>query len=279
VTLRLPALAIAVAALALLALAPAASAAPPCTVDVFVSDHDDRADAERLEGKTVLGDVFVFAETAGAPLSQVTFTLSGAEGPLRTVVEDHLEWDLGTTEDDGRARPLPTTDLPDGTYTLLTEWVYADSAGCEGETTTSTTQFTVDNARTCRVNMVVSGSSNRRGADFLDGKRLTGDAHVFLDAPDRLKQERSEKTAVIDQVAFTLYRDGVEVLRAVEGHASFDLLGTLGNGRARPLRTSLLPPGDYVLNAEWVFKDESIFGCGDVNKATNANFTVGADGV
>ncbi len=277
---RLPALTTAVLAIAAFAAAaaPAAHAAPAtCTVGTFLSDDPGRAGAVPLAGRSVSGDVHVFAD-AVAPLATVTFTLSGEQGVVRTVVEAVAGFDLATTGDDGRARPLRTRELPDGDYTVTTEWTYgaAAEAACADAPRTATTTFTVDNTSSCAVGLVASPRADRRGARSLRGE-VSGDLYVFIDAPRRPGQELSEATAVVDEVRLRMYRvgdPGEELLRRVEAYPAFDLLGSGPDGRPRPLRTSTLPPGEYVVDAEWTFVDESIFGCGDTNHGSPAMFTI-----
>ncbi len=269
----------------LAAAAPPAVAAPPpsCAVGVFLSGVSDRSPAEPLGGQRVLGDVFVFAESAGAELASVTFTLTAPDGTVRTAVERHEGFDLATTGPDGTARPLRTTELPDGEHTVQATWTYASgSAGaCAEAGRTATRTFTVDNSRSCAVGFYVSDSPDRRDARPLDGQRLTGDAFVFLDAVRRPRQELSDLTAVLDTATFVVqpYNGPGRVLEQVETYAPFDLRTTAADGRARALRTSLIAPGEYTAVASFAFKDETIFGCGDSSHGTAANFTIGAPGV
>ncbi len=276
----LGALAASLLCLLALAAAPAAHAAPAtCAVGTFVGADAGRGGASALEGRALSGEAYVFADSV-APLERVTFTLSGPEGVVRTVVETSADWDLGTTGDGGRARPLRTTDLPDGDYTLRTEWSYAGSAveGCAGAERAATTSFTIDNAFSCGVGIVVSASPDRRGGRYLSGETVTGDAHVFIDTPPRPGQELSPATAVVDSVALGLYRISgsreEELVSTVERHPAFDLLGTRADGSPRPLRPGLLGPGTYVVTASWTYVDESIFGCGDTNHGTTATFVI-----
>jgi hypothetical protein len=272
--------ALAASLVALLAAAPAAHAAPAtCAVGTFVSADAGRGGASALEGRALSGEAYVFADSV-APLDRVTFTLSGPEGVVRAVVETSADWDLGTTGEWGRARPLRTTDLPDGEYTLRTEWAYAGAAvtACAGAERGATTSFTVDNTFSCGVGIVVSASPDRRGGRYLSGETITEDAHVFIDTPPRPGQELSPSTAVVDSVALELYRISgnreEQLVSTVERHPAFDLLGTRADGSPRPLRPGLLGPGTYVVTASWTYVDESIFGCGDTNHGTTATFVI-----
>ncbi len=101
---------------------------PDCTCpppfDLFVSGSPDRADAVRLRGEWVAGNIYVFIHPE-AGVDSVEFFLDDPDDDERE--EGNPPFDLaGTITGDGTARPFDTTKLPDGWHTIFAKIEFED---------------------------------------------------------------------------------------------------------------------------------------------------------
>jgi hypothetical protein len=256
----------------------------------MVGKGPDRLEPRALSGQTVSGGIFVFAAAVDDPaqdfseattvLEAVRFTLRRADGSAVPVVT--TEWlapfDLGRTAGEGTALPFDTTTLRNGNYVLQAELTFNDETidGCEDANHASTAEFTVLNHPDCRVAVFVSSSSTRADPEPLQGRTISGDAYVFLGGPDRPRRDLSELTTILETVTFRL-RPPAEVVApgaVTEGFPAFDLGRTSADGTAWPFRSAAWPDGEYYLNSQVVFKDWTLYRCGDANRGQWTWFTI-----
>jgi hypothetical protein len=263
----------------------AAQATEDCQIALLLSKTSDRADPIALDGQTVSGEISAFAAAAGTQqdlsetttvLETVRFTLRRADGtgePL-VVAEQLAPFDLGRTAQHGAAISFDTATLRSGEYVLRAELAFKDETtdGCGTALHATSATFSVLNHPDCRVSAFVSASSTRADPVPLQGRTISGDAYVFLGAPTRPSRDLHESTTILETVRFTLRPSAASTF--TEGLAPFDLSGTFADWTARPLRTTSMPDGVYYLYSELVFKDWTLYRCGDANRGQWTWFAV-----
>ncbi len=116
-----------------------ATAATPADSRLRISNSADRSDSAVLAGAKVKGNIYVFLNKRNA--TEVAFYLDGATSPVS--IERISPFDLGTTAEDGSARPFNTTALADGSHRLRAVVKTSTRAGAQFNAT-----FTVANSST-----------------------------------------------------------------------------------------------------------------------------------
>jgi hypothetical protein len=200
-------------------------------VSLLLSEVANRGAAIALDGATVSGDIYVFADVDPAP-ARVRFYIDPERNPLPVRTESAVAYDLGSTLPDGSARPFDASALEAGTHVVLAVAEYWDGSSAETSAT-----FEVGNASLPDVDfaLVVSETSNRAAPATLAGTDLVGEAFIFV----------TPETHVA-RVSFYLDDPARSSADRVDTGAPFDLVGGTASA-AQPLDVDELDAGDHEL--------------------------------
>jgi hypothetical protein len=206
--------------------------------ELAVSSSSGRTAAEPLAGRTVAGNIYVFARPeTGA--SRASFWLDNptmSATPRR--IENTAPWDFagGTVT---TASPFDTRTISEGSHTIT---VALDTTTGTREVVHAT--FTVANQTapppTPLHRLLISTSADRASPSLVDGATVSGNIYVFTDP-------ESDTT----RVRFWLdnpQRAGSP--RKVESNAPWDFAGTETNRNAIPFNTRSVANGSHVITAE-----------------------------
>lgn len=228
--------------------------------DVLLSSKADRSGATALDGATVTGDAYVFAQVPESVTAKsVTFEVAGADGAVHSLSEWSAPYDLNGTASDGGAVAWDTTGLADGSYT----------ATVTVNTSTSSTpvkaSFQVKNAASAPApapepapepapqpepepepapapapdaayDVSYSSDADRSPKAPLSGATVSGDVHAFLDVPS---------AGDISKVAFSVAGSSGTVLSHTEWGFPYDMNGS-GSSDALAWDTTKVANGSYT---------------------------------
>ena len=107
--------------------------------DIILSQSADRSGQVPLDGETVSGDIYVFTNT-GTDVDQVRFFLDGEFFDDENIAPHDLVGAVPGTDLDRDARPFDTTELNNGTHSLVAE------IDLDGDTLVVESMFEVDNS-------------------------------------------------------------------------------------------------------------------------------------
>ena len=226
------------------------NAAPPASTasgTLLVSQSANRGGASALDGSTLTGEVYPFAQISGQ-VARVDFSLDGASHRQENLAPFDFN---GSSSGDNAAsaNAWATTSIADGVHSIsalvtltdnsefaITVSFTVSNGGSDGEATSTPTA--TPEAPTGA--LLVSGSSNRSDASALGAAALNDDVFVFFTSSSQLSEVR-----------FKL--DGTFV--RTEKLTPFDFAGTQQGGTASKWDTVGVADGAHVIEATAVTTD------------------------